>query len=62
MEIDSFLQYKKYLPIDNLMLCCRAYANRSQRNFKVKPIGKQVAKEVFEVPAGTYTFLVKLQP
>jgi len=50
------------LPIDNLMLCCRSYANRSQRNFKVKPIGKQGAKEVFEVPAGTYTFLVKLQP
>jgi len=62
VEIDSFLQYKKYLPIDNLMLCCRAYANRSQRNFKVKPIGKQVAKEVFEVPAGTYIVVVKLQP
>ena len=30
VEINSFLQYKKYLPIDNLMLCCRSYANRSQ--------------------------------
>jgi hypothetical protein len=32
------------------------------RNSKVKPIGKQGAKEVFEVPAGTYTFVVELQP
>jgi len=30
------------------------------RNSKVKVIGKQGAEEVFEVPAGTYTFKVKL--
>jgi len=34
--------------------------NPIRRSSKLKAIGKQGAEEVFEVPAGTYLFKVKL--
>ena len=54
---------KGVLPISSEMVSRWTLdGNPIVRNSKVKPIGKQGANEVFEVPAGTYTFVVKLQP
>jgi len=54
---------KGLLPISSEMVSRWTLdGNPIVRNSKVKAIGKQGAKEVFEVPAGTYTFVVKLQP